>query len=526
MPAIMPNYRVYVRGSDYRRHAELFDWEHLQLKIRFNEVGTWALRMNRSSPEAALMVRQAGIIVTRDDETIFSGQASTEWTRTGTTLSVAGVDDMAILETPARPVPAQATGPYATQFDTRTGVASTIMTAFVSDQVGTTAPFGWRIGAMNMTADPALGSSGTFQAEWGKPLIEVLGPFAASPVAGGLRFVVLQNDLIPNTITFKVMDVADLTHVAKFSIALDTVKDFEDTWKFPGANYVMVAGGDALGVDRTVVEGSNSTSVAEVGRRIVQWIDARHLTTVAQLNQRRDEALATLVTSRQVKVTPFNNQSLVFGVHYDIGDLVTFVLDDEVFNDVIREVTLTLDPEGGATAVPMLGNTGTSSDDRLVQHMKTVAARVNRLERYYAMPDGAILAPMLGTGAVGSTALASGAAAANLGSGSVSSSMLAAGAAVSNIGYTPARVSASSYTGDNAATRTISVGFTPIWVQVTSPGNSATLYLGDGTRLVLEASGDVIAGQSGGFVAGGFTARHDGNSNNASGVTYYYTAIG
>lgn len=108
--------------------------------------------------------------------------------------------------------------------------------------------------------------------------------------------------------------------------------------------------------------------------------------------------------------------------------------------------------------------------------------------------------------------------------GGVSAGMLASGAAVSNIGFTPARVAKGTYTGNDAATQDIALGFTPAIVFIHNPATGVGIYHNSGDRTTLGYSGNLIVSGTGGIISGGFQAIS--GANNAGGTTYYYTAIG
>jgi hypothetical protein len=157
-----PVFRVYIRGANYERLAELTDWRSLELVLRFNDVGTWTLETSADSVDARLLGKDGGIIVTREldgaEEIIFSGFVWTEWGWTATTFRAAGYSDEALLWTPARPTPSQADPPFANDYDVRTGIASSVMMELVNDNIGANAPDEWRV-PLVFSANPLLGST-------------------------------------------------------------------------------------------------------------------------------------------------------------------------------------------------------------------------------------------------------------------------------------------------------------------------------------------------------------------------------
>jgi len=390
-----PQVRVFIRDSNYERVGELTAWLSLKAVPVFNGIGTWSMEVNRFNrdgslnPLVALITRSSGIIITWDGVTVFSGPVRTEYTKTAQTLRVAGYCDNVLLLTPARPTPALATAPFPDEFDVRTGVASTIMRQLVDVNIGPSAPVEWEIPALALAADPVLGTSITSRARL-DPLITLLRELALTPYAGGLGFKILQSDVTAGTLTFQVYAPQDRQADAKFGIELGSAQDFEDVQTSPEANYFYVAADDGLGADRTIIEGGDAVSIAELGK-IARYIPAHGVTDPGELNQRLAEALAGAVSSRRVKITPFDVPVLAPFEDWNLGDLVTFVVDGESFVELIREIEIDLTTDRGAVVVPMIGEAGTSgADDPLAGHIAAVEGRLDAWQRLWNVPPDSI----------------------------------------------------------------------------------------------------------------------------------------
>jgi hypothetical protein len=216
MSVPVPRYRVYLRdhiAEAYLITAELDDWETLTLVRRLNRTGTFKLVISAESIYASLINRLSGIVVTRDDTTIFSGQISRELTKTKHTITAVGTDDMVLLDVPTRPVPTTALAPFADDYDIRTGVASTLIYALVRDNIANTAPPFWRIPALVLAGDPIIGSTITTQNAF-EPLGDVL--YGAAISGGGLRYDLLHSDLAISQLDFTISAPVDQSETAKF----------------------------------------------------------------------------------------------------------------------------------------------------------------------------------------------------------------------------------------------------------------------------------------------------------------------
>lgn len=388
----MPEYRVYLRNADYELVDELTDWLSLTLVKRFNAVGSWELEIAASSVSAQHITPTSGIVVRRDGAAIFSGSVTSELARTARTIRAAGADDMVLLEEPARPTPSQASGPYPDDYDVRTGVASTVMRAYVDANIGPSAPAACKISALTLAADPTLGTTVTGRANF-QSLLALLAELAITPAAGGLRF-----DLVQGTSTalvFSISASADRSDEVMFSTDIGTAQDYADVQQLPQANYWVVLGGDGFGANRTVVEDGDAGLIAAAGRRITGVYDARGITDTGELNQKLAELLAGAVASRKTTVQPFDVPSLEFGTDWDFGDLVTVVVDGEVTEAIIREVEIQLTNDRGAIVTPMIGDAGSSNDDLSAVQAKAIRDRVSNLERNWNVPDESIIRAML-----------------------------------------------------------------------------------------------------------------------------------
>lgn len=397
-------YRVYIRDADYQRVAELTEWISFSCVAWFNDVGTWQLECSSQTIEAELLTKDAGVIVTRElegvEKTVFSGFVWTEWGYTETTFRAAGYSDEALLWTPARPDPELAGPPFASDYDVRTGVASSVMLALVNHNIGPIlAPAPWAIPALRFIDDPLLGSTITARANL-QPLITLLAELALTPYAGGLGFYLRQSDVVTNRVEFGVYAPPDRSADAKFSVELGTVAQYEDIASAPEANHVYVMGGDGFGANRTVIAEQDDDSISEWGRVISTVVDMRGTTDTGELNQRAAEAIAGVATMRRTAITPFDVPSLQYGRDYDLGTLVTVVTRSGERTELIRQVEINLDPERGATITPIVGQGDGTDDERTATIVRSIQGRVSNIERNWNVPDESITNAMLTTASV------------------------------------------------------------------------------------------------------------------------------
>jgi microcystin-dependent protein len=389
-----PRYRVYLRDSTYAIVDELDNWLRLDLVIRFNGIGSWALEIANDvqSVASVILQRSSGIVVRRDNETIFSGSVN-EIERTALTIRASGNDDMALLKSLALPSPI-GSPPYVHEYNVVTGTASSVMAYLVNYNIGPGGRADRKVDALTMGTDPLLGSTITARGRF-QPLIALLAELAITPYAGGLGFKLVQSDTVANTVEFTVFAPADRSEEAKFGVELGTAADYSDLWTAPTANAIYVGGGDGLGLNRSILEDEDATSIADAGRRIEAFIDRRSVSDLGELNQALAEAMASTSSSQRVGITPIDVPSLEYGTDWDLGDLVTFASDRGIFVDLVREVSIELIPDRGAIVKPLIGQQGASGDDPLSVHVQTVSNRLSNIERNWNVPDDSVTDAML-----------------------------------------------------------------------------------------------------------------------------------
>lgn len=387
-------WRVILRDFAGNFIDEIDNWVSLTAISVFNGVGSFELTIAADGVSARVMNPYRGIVITRNDETVFSGQIFTQYSVTPSTISVAGLCDNFLLNRPALPDPLGP--PYNSAYSVKTGAASTIMREYAFENLSL--PFcraDREVANLLITADPVLGSSMTGRAG-GQRLVSLLREIASTGLAGGLGFRILQS---PDSSyrQFSIYQPQDRSDDVKFGYGLGTASNFTDSRTAPEANYIYVMGGDGFGFNgRTIKEAGDDASIAEWGL-IEGLIDARDVTNDGELEQRLAESLAGAVTSRKVNVSPLESESMQYKVHWDLGDLVSFVTTDgsNTFIDVIREIRFDFTKDSGVVITPMLGEANSTNDSLVSQHIASVQDRLSNVERNWRVPDNSITPEML-----------------------------------------------------------------------------------------------------------------------------------
>lgn len=368
--------RIEARDTALRRLGEVADYSTLKAPLRFCRPSTWTL-VSRSRDTAALLSEADGIIVTRDDEVLFSGPIATRQdvkAAGARTLTVTGFDDDVWLDFRlALPVPGGP--PYALDYDDKSGPAETVMRWYVDRNLGPSATPARRLPRLVLEPDLGRGAEVRGRARF-HTLAELLQPLALA--GGDLGYRIVQ---VGETLAFQVRVPQDLTGTAVFSEELGNLAGYDFRSGRAATNYVY-AGGGGEGAARLIVEGGDAVSLEADGRREA-FLDRRDTEDVATLEQARDERLAEAVAPTALSLSPVDTDGVTFGVDYRLGDRVTVVVDEQRIQDVVREVLLDVTPERDAVFTPVVGTPG-ARDPRVPQLFTMIARqarRVSNLER-------------------------------------------------------------------------------------------------------------------------------------------------
>lgn len=349
---------VEVRNASLARVGQILPKDLVGFKavLRKNNVGNWSLTLPAGDPMAdALRAAGGGIIVTGKSGVILSGPTtSAKLSQTkddpAGVWEISGVDDSVVLaERLAYPTPSTADlSSQSSAYDTRTGVASTVMYAYVDANIGASAPAARKITGFTNAADGALGSSVTASARF-----DQLGALLAQiAVLDGLVFDVRQNG---SALQFFVAAPADRSTTVRMDIDNNRLTSAEYTYRAPSVTRAIVAGQGEAEL-RNFVEVSDTDSIAAEtawGRRIEVFKDDRSSATDAELLQ---TGTAELVekgrTVEGISVTPTDDLTMAYGTDWGLGDKISVVVGTTTLVKIVTEVGLLISEDGiriGAT---------------------------------------------------------------------------------------------------------------------------------------------------------------------------------
>lgn len=393
---------VEVRDGNLARVGQLLPADLVGFKavIRFRNVGNWSLTLPVGHAMAeALRQPNAGLIVTGANGVLFSGptrramRSQTRDDRLGT-WEISGVTDEAVLgERLAYPTPSTADVTAQTSdYDTRTGLASTVMYQYVQANIGSTAPVLRQVDGLTLATDSGIGSTVT-----GKARFDVLGVLLDKLASiDGLGFEIVQNGA---ALEFRVYEPVDRSAYVRMDVENNRLSKAEYTYTAPTATRAIVAGSGA-GVDRTFVEVTTADSTAAEGlwgRRIEVFKDARSSGDLTELAQTGVEELADKgKTIEAISVSPNDDLTMVFGSDWYLGDRVSVVVGDATISQIVTEVGFSIAADGvriGAT----VGEPAAVDTDAAAETSASQDDRISNLERNEPASGGGGLVEPLDT---------------------------------------------------------------------------------------------------------------------------------
>lgn len=374
-----PVWTIYARNASLGRAAQIDDFSSLDAIGRFNDVGTWELRIDwRAASATALAQPGAGIEIRRDEFVIMTGPVTRlkrERSDSSNMLIVSGVDDNVWLRRRlAHPQPASTAPPYnSSADDVRTGVGSTVIWQYVNVNLGPGAITARELPTLVMGTDPAVGSSVSGRARY-DVLLELIQDLAVA--AGDLAFRIVQVD---TGLEFQVYEPEDKSDSIVFSEGFGNLSAYSYEQLAPEFTYAY-GGGDGEGTARSIVEGQDPVGVASWGR-IEKLIDARQQDDAPEVSQQIATALSENSEKLGLEITPVDTTNLKYGEHYQLGDRVSVVVDGVLISDNVRQVEISLTKDGPQQLTPVLGTPGRVELLGLFAAVRDLASRTRNLER-------------------------------------------------------------------------------------------------------------------------------------------------
>lgn len=325
-----------------------------ELKFQFsnphNNVGTWKAEVPAESELAsALRVPGSGVIVYNKSEVIFSGPTikpqflATKDDPAGTITFEGVSDDIHLADMLAWPDPANTIDLQATQKNTHSGFAETIIHAFVNLNIGPGALVARRTPHLIMGTDGARGAS-TQKSSRFEVLGEVIGGVAK---VADLGFRIIQRG---NNLVFETYAIRDRTDEIRLDVRNNTLSAQKLTVAAPEITHAVVIGKGTGETARSLNLYTTTDSLAaeaDWGRRIERVVSSTSTDVAAELQQAGLEQLVEKgYTSVSVQVAPLENNGMNFPEDWGLGDRVAVVVDEQEYISVVTKFELRADETG------------------------------------------------------------------------------------------------------------------------------------------------------------------------------------
>lgn len=378
---------VEIRDASLKRVGQLLpaDLVGFEAVLRYNDIGSWKCNLPVGHRMAEYLKQAgSGIIISTAEGTLLSGptvsvvQSQETGDPTGT-YEIAGVDDSVLLkERLAYPTPTTADVTAQTNaYDERTGAAETVIKAYVTANIGASAPTARKVPGLVVDASAGLGSTVTATARF-ETLQELIGGLADT---ANLGFTIEQ---VGTELHFIVFEPTDRSGKIRLDVYNGKLSRSEYTYAQPKVTRAIV-GGDGDGAARTFLETTTTDSLAAEtawGRRIEVFTDARSSTDTNALQQSGTELLTKDgKTQISVSISPSDDQTMLFGKDWNLGDKLTVVMGNLELVSVVTEVGLLINSDGvriGAT----VGEPRTLDyETQIITRQLSQSARISQLER-------------------------------------------------------------------------------------------------------------------------------------------------
>lgn len=378
---------VEVRDANLRRLGQLLpkDLVGFTAVLRYNEIGTWKCNLPVGHRMAELLrLPGAGLVVSTSRGTLLSGPTTSVKTDQSTTdpdgtYEISGLDDSVLLkERLAFPTPTAAdVTAQVDAYDVRTGTAEDVMKGYVLANIGEDAPAQRRVAGLTVQESLARGTTVDKSARF-ETLQELLKGIAD---VSGLGFTIEQ---VGNGLEFQVYEPVDRSGSVRLDLYNGRLTKTEYSYSQPKVTRTIVAGqGDAE--QRVFIERSNADSLTaetEWGRRIEVFNDQRNTVEVEKLQQAGDEVLAndgkTVVS---VSISPSDDQTMLFGKDWNLGDKVSVVVGHAELASVVTEVALLIAADGVRVGATVGQPQTLDYETQLITRQVQQQARISQLER-------------------------------------------------------------------------------------------------------------------------------------------------
>lgn len=378
-----------VRDSTLARVGQLQPQDLISWKstLLYNQRGSWEITLPVGHHLGeVLRLPGSGIIVTHISSGVILSGPTTSATVTKSQddvqghVLISGVDDTTYLwERLCYPTPTSADVTTQGSYDSRTGLASTLMYGYVKSNIGALAPAARKISSLGTSTDAGIGSTVSYSARYdvlGKVLQEIAN--VSSPQLG---FDIVQAG---SSLEFQVFQPRDLSKQIRMDVSNDTLKDSEYAYGLPNGSVttaIVGGGGELAGRTMAQVETADSIAAKNLwGRRVETFVDQRQTTSSTELTQAGKDKLVTSSSVTSIKVTPSSDTTMRYGFDFGLGDIVGVVIDSQEVSAQVTSVGMVVTESGVYLSLTVGTPFGVDYDSLINKKQVETARRVADLE--------------------------------------------------------------------------------------------------------------------------------------------------
>ena len=327
--------------------AGIAEPEDLKLVCRFNDVGTWQLSAALDDVPGALLQRGAAVVITDEYGHVMSGpvvdfEILHDKDHPDGHVTLNGFSDEAFIQRRCCfPDPDHDPTAQAVPRRIITGVASTVLRAYVNENTGPGALAARRSGLVLEATDPLIGATITGTARFHNLLDEIR---VLAVAGGGLGFRVTRT--LTGAPTFEVFQPEDKTASIVLSRGTNTLEESKYSLKAPTGTYA-IAGGQGTLENRTFRFAVDTATEADWGDRFEVFHDSNSEDDTDKIQQDADTKLKESGETGSVSFVPIDSPDIQIRRDYWLGDKITVDIGKGVrVQNVIREIEIVANLDG------------------------------------------------------------------------------------------------------------------------------------------------------------------------------------
>lgn len=375
--SLIPPYEIRIRDQNRIKTGDLSRVNTLKITPRYLDVGAFELTVPKGDPKADKLVPGGWLQFLSNDQEIISGQIRgikeiNDENNVGGTLSIYGpsaeqvVADRLAFQVPGSP----ATTQNAADYDRRSGVAETVVKAYVNLNAGPGAIAARRVSGLVIETDLARGATVKGSARMDN-LAELISPLCLS---GGIGWRVRFNG---DNLEFQVYVPSDKSGVAKFGSLLGNLVSYERTQEAAKTN-VSIVGGQGDGTARVFREIVDSAAATAWNNRTETFVDRRDSTDTVELDQAGTEETVNNGPINGLAIKTADTPNLLFYRDYFLGDKVS--IPEVNIVDILREIEINWSATDGPAAETTVGSASTTGTMKMIQKLDELNKKVEALQ--------------------------------------------------------------------------------------------------------------------------------------------------